>query len=1105
MKRAMLLVVISSALALPSRAGDMPGRALTFRQRLEAQRALERVYRAHQTAAADTSTQAISQGILEGKVRSYLRMSAALEQLWHTSVTPGMLRTEVERMASHTRMPDRLRELYGALGNDSILVQECLARPSLVERLARGFFSSNPPAGAESHPSWEAWWSAHEDRFDEAAAASVATAIELPEPRGSPGLRQPDAAGITSCSPEGVWVELGHDNVPSPRYGHSAIWTGSQMIVWGGYGAIPLDSGGRYDPAIDAWYPISGLNAPSARQYHLAAWTGDRMIVWSGYGTSNASPTNTGGLYDPLTDTWTPMSSTGAPSGRTGATAVWTGTEMLVWGGYDGAAMVGDGGRYDPSSNSWSAMSPDGAPSARPNHSAVWTGDRMIIWGGGFSGGLKNDGARYDPATDTWEQMSSDGAPEATASHAAVWTGSEMIVWGGYNGSTYLNTGGRYHPATNTWDALPLSGAPTPRNGAAVIWIGGAMIVWSGLQPNGVETSDGASYDPASNSWSPLTAQNAPSPRRWPAAVWTGSRLLIWGGLHLGSPVAEGGRYDVAPGAWTPIAAYPKKGFGSVWTGTRSIVWTGSEGFTYDPATDTTTPISSVGAPSLHYGQTTVWTGSKMMVWGGDPLSYPSPGVGGIYDLATDTWTLMSQSGAPPARTGHTMVWTGARMIVWGGLYGRFGDVYTLADGYSFDPQANSWSPIAASGLFPRAHHTAVWTGSRMIIWGGVSGDIFYGYPTLNDGARYDPATDTWSSVSATGAPGSRYHHTAVWGGSRMIVWGGAACGGGPFCAPLADGARYNPATNTWLALGTAGDPPLPMSDHAAVWTGHSMIVHAGPGYGGQYTPATDSWVRVASAGAPSTQGAAVWTGYAMGVGRSLFFPDVFDDADGDGWPICDGDCNDARASIHPGAGDLCNGIDDDCSGIADDGGALLCADGQPCTSDVCGASRGCLNPAAPDGTSCSDGDACTVADSCLSGSCSPGAARDGDVDSHGDALCGGDDCDDADAGVWHPPAEVAALDAGAGTVTSLSWEDQGASAGPDTAYDLFSGLLTSAAQLDPSVGSCLMTGGPPFFDDARPDPAPGAVSWYLARARNGCGTATWGSPDADARITACP
>ena len=53
------------------------------------------------------------------------------------------------------------------------------------------------------------------------------------------------------------------------------------MIVWGGF-VYPssLNTGGRYDPASDSWTPTSTLNAPSARYRHTAVWTGSERIVW---------------------------------------------------------------------------------------------------------------------------------------------------------------------------------------------------------------------------------------------------------------------------------------------------------------------------------------------------------------------------------------------------------------------------------------------------------------------------------------------------------------------------------------------------------------------------------------------------------------------------------------------------------------------------------------------------------------------------------------------------------------------------------------------------------------------------------------------------------
>ena len=65
-------------------------------------------------------------------------------------------------------------------------------------------------------------------------------------------------------------------------------------------------------------------------------------------------------------DTWTATSTTNAPVGRDVHTAVWTGSEMIVWGGYDiSTTTLNTGGRYNPSTDSWTATSTTNAPAAR--------------------------------------------------------------------------------------------------------------------------------------------------------------------------------------------------------------------------------------------------------------------------------------------------------------------------------------------------------------------------------------------------------------------------------------------------------------------------------------------------------------------------------------------------------------------------------------------------------------------------------------------------------------------------------------------------------------------------------------------------------------------
>ncbi|HEY2952151.1 MAG TPA: hypothetical protein VGK40_06195, partial [Verrucomicrobiae bacterium] len=175
---------------------------------------------------------------------------------------------------------------------------------------------------------------------------------------------------------------------------------------------------GRVDLAAEAWQARASGTAPAARYLHTAVWTGSEMIVWGGDG---GFALNTGGRYNPAANSWTAVSTNGAPAGRVGHTAVWTGTEMVVWGGDNVGGILNTGGRYNPAGNSWTAVSTTGAPSGRFYHTAVWTGTEMIVWGGvGLSGEALNDGGRYNPAGNSWTAVSTTGAPARRDSHTAV-------------------------------------------------------------------------------------------------------------------------------------------------------------------------------------------------------------------------------------------------------------------------------------------------------------------------------------------------------------------------------------------------------------------------------------------------------------------------------------------------------------------------------------------------------------------------------------------------------------------------------------------------------------------------------------------------------------
>jgi hypothetical protein len=331
----------------------------------------------------------------------------------------------------------------------------------------------------------------------------------------------------------------------SRRTGNSAVWTGREMIVWGGGSqSVWLGDGGRYDFESDTWRSISNSNAPSGRWFHGAVWTGTEMLVWGGRASFYAENMyNDGARYNPVDGTWTAMTLSGAPAPRSQFPTVWTGTEMLVWGGFGaGEVTLDSGGRYNPTTDSWQPISMTNAPGEAVEPTAVWTRHEMIVFGGikatggGASGWITvNTGGRYNPETDTWIPLPTENAPSITG-HTAVWTGTDMIVWGGRElpSNEHFSSGARYNLAENRWYPISVSGAPSPRLYHASVWTGTEMIVWGGILvgPNPI-FNDGARYNPASNVWSPMTQVNAPHRRmfwRPDLGIWTGRGLLFYGG-----------------------------------------------------------------------------------------------------------------------------------------------------------------------------------------------------------------------------------------------------------------------------------------------------------------------------------------------------------------------------------------------------------------------------------------------------------------------------------------------------------------------------------------------------------------------------------------------
>ena len=161
-----------------------------------------------------------------------------------------------------------------------------------------------------------------------------------------------------------------------------------------------------------------------------------------------------GSPFEELEVGWTTLPT--PPEVRSRAAIVWTGTELLVWGGYvftgsgDKPAEA-DGYVFDARGRRWGQLAR--SPLAPRAYSAsAWTGEELLVWGGtdGRQEQFFDDGAAYDPETDSWRRL--PRAPIGPRAPLSVWTGHEVIVWG-----TAVRVGDRprdgaaYDPLGNTW------------------------------------------------------------------------------------------------------------------------------------------------------------------------------------------------------------------------------------------------------------------------------------------------------------------------------------------------------------------------------------------------------------------------------------------------------------------------------------------------------------------------------------------------------------------------------------------------------------------------------------------------------------------------------
>ncbi|KRW98198.1 hypothetical protein PPERSA_03400 [Pseudocohnilembus persalinus] len=189
-------------------------------------------------------------------------------------------------------------------------------------------------------------------------------------------------------------------------------------------------------------------------------------------------------------------------------------------------------------------------------------------------------------------------------------------------------------------------------------------------------------------------------------------------------------------------------------------------------------------------------------------------------------WATPLIEGVPPCpRGGHSATLSGASIIIFGGHYyaGKQKGYIYLNDTYVLDVNSNRWHKPKISGTPPasRYGHSAILAGSRIIIFGGKGekGKIFRDLHAL------DPVTMTWyQGPEGSGSPSQRFGHSAnLIGGTKMLIFGGWNSR-----EYFNDLYLLDLEVMAWTQPQSTGPEPTARYGHTSIQVGNNLIIQGG-------------------------------------------------------------------------------------------------------------------------------------------------------------------------------------------------------------------------------------------------------------------------------------
>ncbi|KAF8492373.1 hypothetical protein F5888DRAFT_1858822 [Russula emetica] len=231
-------------------------------------------------------------------------------------------------------------------------------------------------------------------------------------------------------------------DVPSPRYGHSAVLSSTILLIWGGIMQNQaLDDSLYLLNLVSREWTCILVNGPGpgGRYYHTMTLVGSKLFVFGGR-------TAKGRLNDiwaldldclnskPFWESYEPAPGNEEPLPRNVHVSVTTGDRIIIFGGYDGQHVFNDTWSFNISTRKWTELQCTGSiPSPRGGHAAVLIDDVMYVFGGRAIDGTNLGGlTAFKLSTQRWTAFQDVGSsPSGRFGHAMACDGTRVFVLGG--------------------------------------------------------------------------------------------------------------------------------------------------------------------------------------------------------------------------------------------------------------------------------------------------------------------------------------------------------------------------------------------------------------------------------------------------------------------------------------------------------------------------------------------------------------------------------------------------------------------------------------------------------------------------------------------------